>query len=224
MSQRIVVVNPNSTRAVTEGMDRALDSLRSPDGPTIDCVTLAEGPPGIESDQHVTDVVQPLCRLVKREEAEADAFVDACFSDPGLAELRRATRKPVFGIGESGILTALSMGYRFGTIAMLEASVPRQTRYVRALGFEGRLAGIVPVGLRMAEVVDETKAFERLVEAGRQLKRMGADVLILGCAGMARYRERLEERLVAPVIDPVQAAAGMAITAVKLGYRGRRVA
>ena len=76
----IVVVNPNSSRSVTADMDRALDPLRRPEGPAIRCVTLAEGPPGIETDAHIRAVVAPLVRLVQEMAGEALAFVDACFS------------------------------------------------------------------------------------------------------------------------------------------------
>ena len=58
---RIVVINPNSTQAVTDGIDEAMQPLRFADGPRIDCVTLAEGPPGIECQRHADAVVGPLC-------------------------------------------------------------------------------------------------------------------------------------------------------------------
>ncbi len=52
---------------------------------------------------------------------------------------------------------------------------------------------------------------------------LGAQVLVLGCAGMVRYRARLEAALEVPVIDPTQAAVAMAIAAVRLGVgTGRR--
>ncbi|HET7297070.1 MAG TPA: aspartate/glutamate racemase family protein, partial [Burkholderiales bacterium] len=50
---RILVINPNSTEAVTRGIDEAVEPLRIPGGPAIDCITLKEGPPGIETQQHV---------------------------------------------------------------------------------------------------------------------------------------------------------------------------
>ena len=49
MGERIVVINPNSSAAVTAAIDRALAPLRMEGGPEIDCVTLREGPPGIET-------------------------------------------------------------------------------------------------------------------------------------------------------------------------------
>ena len=37
---RVVVINPNSTKAVTEGIDAALYPLRFSDGPQFDCITI----------------------------------------------------------------------------------------------------------------------------------------------------------------------------------------
>ncbi len=129
MTQRILVINPNSTVAVTEDIDRALAPLRFADGPGIECVTLAEGPPGIETQDHVDSVVEPIRRRVAAEDGRAAAFVIACFSDPGLAEARAATAKPVFGIAESGLMSAMARAGRVGVIAILEASVARHRRF-----------------------------------------------------------------------------------------------
>ena len=134
MAERILVINPNSTEAVTRGIDEACAPLRMPGGPEIECVTLKEGPPGIETQQHVDGVVSPLLSLIKKNEKSSSAFVIACYSDPGLHSLREATKKPVLGISECGILTALTLGQKFGVIAILKQSIPRHLRYVGALG------------------------------------------------------------------------------------------
>ena len=73
----------------------------------------------------------PLCRAIERE--RADAFVIACFSDPGLHAAREATDTPVFGIAQCGMLAALARGERFGIVAILETSIPRHRRYVASL-------------------------------------------------------------------------------------------
>lgn len=216
MSERIVVVNPNSTAAVTAAIDQALAALRMAGGPSIECVTLAEGPPGIETQAHVEQVVRPLCRLV-RERADASAFVIACFSDPGLHACREATRRPVLGIAECGLLTALTLGERFGIVAILAGSVPRHLRYVRQMGLAARFAGDLPLGLGVVELRDRSPTMERLIEVGRELRdRHGADVLVLGCAGMADYRHELAAALDVPVVDPTQAAVTFALGAVRL--------
>ena len=219
MTERIIVVNPNSSVECTEGIDRALDALRLHGGPEIECLTLAEGPPGIETQAHADGVIGPLCRLVAQHDNRAAAFVIACFSDPGLHATRETTAKPVLGIAESGLLTALTLGGRFGVIAILAASLARHHRRIRAMGIDGRFAGERPVGLSVTELADETVTLDRMTACGRQLRdEAGADVLVMGCAGMARYRGRLEDDTGLPVVDPTQAAVGMAITATRLGY------
>ena len=65
MPYRILVVNPNSTDAVTQGIDEAMAPLRFPGGPEIRCVTLAEGPPAVESQSDADGVILPLCRLIR---------------------------------------------------------------------------------------------------------------------------------------------------------------
>ena len=100
MAERILVINPNSTEVVTRGIDEAVEPLRMAGGPAIDCVTLKEGPPGIETQQQVDAVVSPMLNLVLSKEKQYAAFVVACYSDPGLYALREATRKPVLGIAE----------------------------------------------------------------------------------------------------------------------------
>ncbi|MHA1151391.1 MAG: aspartate/glutamate racemase family protein [Alphaproteobacteria bacterium] len=215
-SETIIVINPNSTVAVTEDIDRALAPLRFAEGPEIVCLTLAEGPPGIETQDHVDFVVAPIRRRVAAEEARAAAFVIACFSDPGLQEARKATAKPVFGIAECGLMSAMARAGRVGVIAILEASVARHRRFYRDRGIESRIAGELPLNLGVLELAEEKVAFARLTDVGARLRdETGAEVLVLGCAGMARYRKRLEETLGVPIIDPTQAAVTMAIAAVR---------
>jgi Asp/Glu/hydantoin racemase len=219
--QRILVINPNSSEAVTRGIDEACEPLRLAGGPAIECVTLAQGPPGIQTQQHVDGVVQPLLQLIKREESASAAFVIACYSDPGLHAAREVTGKPVLGISECGILTALTLGQKFGVIAILRQSIPRHLRYVGALGLADRLAAELPVGLGVTELADEGRTFGRMVEVGKTLRDAhGADVVVMGCAGMARYRKPLQGEIGIPVVEPTQAAVAMALGRVRLNWAG----
>lgn len=217
----ILVINPNSTEAVTRGIDEAMAPLRIAGGPAIECVTLKEGPPGIETQQHVDSVVAPMLKLVREREAGYSAFVIACYSDPGLHSVREATAKPVLGISECGVLTALTLGHKFGVIAILQKSIPRHLRYIGAMGVMDRLAGELPVGLGVTELADEKKTFGRMVDAGKALRDgHGANVIVMGCAGMARYRKPLQDEIGIPVVEPSQAAVGMAIARVRLNWQG----
>lgn len=221
MSERILVINPNSTEAVTRGIDDAMAPLRMAGGPSIECMTLKEGPPGIQSQADVESVVQPISRTVGARDNDCAAFVIACFSDPGLFAAREATAKPVLGIAECGVLTAMTLGQRFGVIAILDRSIPRHLRYIRQMGVQDRFAGDRAIGLGVVELSDEDRTFSRMAEVGTELrKRDGADVLVMGCAGMARYRDRLQREVGVPVVEPTQAAVAMAIGQARLGWAG----
>jgi Asp/Glu/hydantoin racemase len=215
----ILVINPNSTESMTRGIDAACEPLRIPGGPAIETATLKEGPPGIETQQHVDGLIAPLLSFVRKQEKDYDAFVIACYSDPGLHSVREATRKPVLGIAECGILTALTLGHKFGVIAILQKSIPRHLRYMGALGVMDRFAAELPVDLPVLELSDEKKTFGRMTQVGKALKEEHrADVIVMGCAGMARYRKPLQDAIGIPVVEPTQAAVTMAIGRVRLGW------
>jgi allantoin racemase len=219
VADKILVINPNSTEAVTCGMDEACEPLRMPGGPAIECVTIKEGPPGIETQQHVDMVIPALVRMVSEREKDYDAFVIACFSDPGIHSVRELTKKPVLGIAECGILSALMLGQKFGVIGILRKSIPRHLRYIAALGVTDRLAAELPAGLGVTELGDEKKTFARMVEVGEALRDdHGADVVVMGCAGMARYRKPLQDAMGIPVVEPTQAAVAMAIGRARLAW------
>ncbi|MEI6200850.1 MAG: aspartate/glutamate racemase family protein [Enhydrobacter sp.] len=217
--ERILVINPNSSQTVTDGIDRAMEPLRLPGGPAIECVTLKEGPPGIENQAHVESVVLPLSQMVKNRDNDCSAFVIACYSDPGLHAAREVTTKPVLGIAECGIMTAMTIGQRFGVISILKKSIPRHLRYVGQMGVTDRMAGDRAIGLGVTELSDEARTFIRMAEVAVELRdEDGADVIVMGCAGMARYRDRLQRHVGLPVVEPSQAAVSMAIGRSRLNW------
>ena len=221
MSGTIYVINPNSNESVTAGIDAAVAPLRSADGPAIACVTLLEGPPGIQSQRDVDGIVGPLLKQAGSLESEAAAFVVACFSDPGMHALREQSARPVLGIAECGVLTALTLGQRFGVIAILPTSIPRHLRYFGAMGVLDRFAADLSIGLGVSELSDEQRTLGRMIDVGWTLRNThGADVLVMGCAGMARFRETLERELGIPVVEPTQAAVTIAVGRVRLGWSG----
>jgi Asp/Glu/hydantoin racemase len=114
------------------------------------------------------------------------------------------------------------LGQRFGVISILARSVPRHLRYIAAMGVAGRLAGDQPIELGIAALADERTTAARMVETGAALRdRHGADVLVMGCAGMARYRALVEEAVGIPVVEPTQAAVVMALGRVRLDWGAR---
>jgi allantoin racemase len=211
---RILVINPNSSEACSAGISEAISPFRLHGGPVLDVATLREGPPAIYTWRDWHSVVEPMCRLVER--SEAAVYIIACASDQGIEAVRTVTTRPVLGIFRSAVAAAVARTERFGVIAMVEASKPRHRAALRAMGLEHRLAGEVALNVSMATLLDPGTARAALIAAGRELAEMGAETIILGCTGMAHHRTAVRDGIGLPVIEPSQAAAGLAL-ALALG-------
>jgi Asp/Glu/hydantoin racemase len=212
MSERILVVNPNSSAACTSGIAEALAGFMVPGLPRIEVTQLEGGPPAIITWRDWVGVAEPLCRLAERE--QASAWIIACVSDPGVDAMRTVTRAPVFGPLRSAIAAALARADRFGIIAFADPSVQRQRRAMAAMGVEARVAGHIPLNLPMDALTDPLAARAPLIAAAQAIRAAGAEAVILGCAGMAGHRAAVEQAVGLPVIEPCQAAAALAIQAV----------
>src|SRR5690554_3989841 len=151
MMADVLVINPNSNAAVTRGIDDALTPLRTP-AHRVTTVNLQGTPAGIQSQADVDAVSLPTADLISSQNGKYDAFVIACFSDPGLHVSRERSSKPVFGIAQTGLLTALSLGQQPGVISILSTSIPRHWRYYRALGIASTVAGDVAIDTPVAEL------------------------------------------------------------------------
>lgn len=218
----ILVINPNSNAEVTRGIARALTEVAGVLPAPVDVVGLESTPFGIETQQDVDAVAGPLAERIEADGDTHDAYVIACFSDPGLHGAREVTAKPVLGIASTGLLMAMAIGNAVGVISILGTSIPRHWRMYRAMGIEARIAQDLPVGARVAELAGGSDLGSRMEAVGRELvERHGADVLVLGCAGMGHFRTPLEAALGVTVVDPTQATVGLAFTSSVLGYRTR---
>jgi allantoin racemase len=209
---RILVINPNCSEACSAGISAALAPFRLAGGPALDVVTLKEGPPAIYSWRDWHAVAQPMCRLVER--SEADVYVIACGSDPGIEAVRTVTSRPVFGIFRSAVAAAVARAERFGVIALVKSSKARHRLALRAMGLEDRLAGEVALNVSMEALLEPDAARAALVAAGRQLAGMGAETVILGCTGMAHHAAAVRDAVGLPVIEPAQAAVSLAVGVV----------
>lgn len=202
-------------------MEACLETVRANSSHHIQCIELAKSPAGIETDDHVAQVIPNIIEAVSQ--SQADGFVLACFSDPGIAEVRQHVDRPVYGIAESAYLAAHALGNTFGIISLGQSSIDRHLRYLKALKLDQRLAGDRSIDRTVSELV-AANVVEIVSQTARLLRdEDGADVVILGCAGLGSYRDALQQNLGIPVIDPVQAGAALALTHLDLAYgRTRR--
>ncbi|MCZ6523110.1 MAG: aspartate/glutamate racemase family protein, partial [Alphaproteobacteria bacterium] len=79
-------------------------------------------------------------------------------------------------------------------------------------------AGDLAIGLGVVELEGDGATLERMTEVGGRLRdEHGAEVVIMGCAGMAGLKEPLQAAIGIPVVEPCQAAVTMALGAARLG-------
>jgi len=209
------IFNPNTSTTVTDSVVRAIAPVVAASAFRFESATAASGPEGIVTQEDFDQAQLGVVAYVAGQRDAADAFVVACFSDPGVDQARMASGgKPVLGLGEAGLRAALRHGKRVGVVAIADAAIPRHMRHWAQMGLQDSVVGERALNLRVDQSGDPAVAWETLREAGRRLRDVdGADVLLLGCAGMADLRAPLEDALGMPVIEPCAAAA---IEALKL--------
>lgn len=214
MAKRVLLINPNSNAAMTAAMDRSLERMRYVGGPEIACMTMAEGPLGIETQRQSDELKAPLCALIDREKDNYDAFVIGCFGDPGVLAAREITSKAVIGLCEAGVSAALNFGESYGIVTNLASDAGGEMRLLRAQGLETRLVGIEAIGVAVTALADTPEIRAAMVAAARRLGDRGAQGVVLGCAGMSQFARHLRDETGLWIVDPVIAAAGLAFAAI----------
>ncbi len=166
---------------------------------------LAEGPESIEAEVDVIKAAPLVVEEVLKAEGEGfDAVIINCFDDPGLHAAREKASILVLGVGETSIIAALHLGYRFAIISTGEKSRAAYDLKTLKLGIRERLAysSGIPIKVLDLRVSEERTKQALLEEARRAIEEHYADVIVLGCSGMIGIAEWLSEKLGVPVIDP----------------------
>ncbi|MXY76254.1 MAG: Asp/Glu racemase [Acidimicrobiia bacterium] len=208
----VCVVNPNSSENISVQIEDAMSALAHDMGVEVEVVTCRGGPAAIESDEDVAAPGGPNVETALGQPPAANGV--ACFSDPGVAELRNALEAPVFGIAESAVLAAMSRGRRVGIISALDIAIPRHYRYWDRIGVSARIVADIATGRGVLDLESED-AYQDVLVTGRKLAEAGAEAVVLGCTGMTHLRTRLQSDLGMPVIEPCLAALTLAASALR---------
>jgi allantoin racemase len=217
---RIRVINPNTTLTMTTTIGECARAVAGP-GVTVDAVSPSTGPVSIES--HYDDAMSVpgvLAEIAAGELAGVDAYVIACFGDPGLLAAREIAAGPVVGIAEAAMRTAAYLGRGFSVVTTLERTVGHTWDLAESYGLGRHCRGVHATGIPVVELETDPEAYASIVSASRAaLDADGSDAIVLGCAGMADLCARLQDELGVPVLDGVAAATVQAEGLVRLGLR-----
>ena len=205
---KIFVINPNTSQTMTDHIREALEGVKRPDTElTVTCPD--RGPETIESAYDEAFAIPPTLELVKKANKEGyDAVILACFSDPGLEAAREVSVIPIIGIEESTLHMAAMLGARFSILTPRKQRIPSKCEHVHIRGLSHFLASVRSLDLSVAETdSDPAKTKQRLINVAKTaVEKDGAEVIIMGCAGMAGYAREIEDILGVKVLDPVAIA------------------
>jgi len=216
-----LVINPNTSVAMTADIRRTAEAVFTPPW-ACQVVNAPAGPESLESWRDYALAAVASMPLLE-EHGEASGFVLACFGDPGLPSMKELAHAPVVGIAEAAMSQALLLGGRFGILAAMDRAVPLMDALVRSNGLEARYAGTEPLGLRVLDLdSDHEQTLAVLAASSGRLVERGAEVLLLGCAGLTAFRRELGQRVGAPVIDPVEAGCRQLRALVESGLETSR--
>jgi allantoin racemase len=214
---RLLLVNPNTSAAMTEGIATAARSVAAP-GTTVLACQPDFGPRSIEGHFEEAIAAAGVADLVARAPAH-DAVVIACFGDPGLDAAREATRAPVLGIAEAAFHAAAMLATGFSVVTTMVRTCVIAERLVQRYGFEHQCRGVHGTDIPVLDLEHGGEPLLAQIEAAAReaLARDRSGAIVLGCAGMAALCGSLQQRLGVPVIDGVSVAVKFAEGLAALG-------
>jgi len=216
---KIFIINPNSDLEMTDSIRNAAETFAGGDF-EIECSAAPGAPKFIETYEDAVKAAPGMIRLMRDNESTSDAFIVACHCDPNLDILKEIARKPVVGIGEASIKIASMLGHKFSIVSSMLHSVPNKEALVRKYYLNEQLASIrAPEGDTGALSPEE----KYLLAAQKAVNEDLAEVIVLGCAGMAGLDKRLQEILGVPVLDGVICALIIAAGLVKYGVSTSKI-
>jgi allantoin racemase len=222
---RILVVNPNTTAAMTEKIGRAARAAAAA-GTEIVAVNPPDGPISIEGYYDEAFAVPGLlAEIAKGEASGVSAHIIACFDDTGLEAARSLALAPVIGIGEAAFHLASMLGHRFVVVTTLSRSIAAIETNLLKYGLASRCAKVRACEVPVLALDDPASNASAQISAEIELAKRedNAEAIVLGCAGMADLATRLSEQHGLPVVDGVASAVKLAEAFSALGLKTSKI-
>lgn len=220
---KILVISPVVSQELLKDDKEYFQGLADPATEVV-VASIEKGPASIETFHDAVYAGPEILRIVRERHDAVDAIMVNCFADPAVDAAREITDKVVLGPAETSMSVALHLGATFSVISVLPNTTPWVQWQARKLGVESRLASAIGIDV---PVLDLEKGPEKtaaaIVEAATAaIERDGAEVIVLGCTGMAALAERVRKQLCVPVIEPAAVTFKMAELFIRLGLRHHR--
>ncbi|WP_439862091.1 aspartate/glutamate racemase family protein [Pseudomonas sp. MBLB4136] len=216
---KIRVINPNTTAGMTERIGEAAARVAAP-GTLIVASNPRSGPVSIESHfDEAISAVGVIEEVRAGELEQTDAYILACFGDPGLLAAREITRAPVIGIAEAAFHLATLISTRFSIVTTLGRTGIIAEHLLQSYGFAHHCRRVRAAEIPVLDLEHHGNlALDRIIEECLRAKaedNIGA--IVLGCGGMADLTAQISEAVGLPIVEGVTAAVKLAEALVGLG-------
>lgn len=216
----IYIINPNASEHMTEQLK--LENRELNTASPLVFLHCPQSPISIEGFSDGAKSAYYLLQLIEEIEANKnttnpEAYVIACFDDTGLDAAREVTALPVVGIGQAAMLGASMLSYQFCIITAMNRSVPILESNVVKYGFARHCAGVFAANMPVLALETDANGYDKVLNVVKQsLAITPAEALVLGCAGLSHWSERLHKDLGMPVLDGVKLAIKFAQVLIDL--------
>jgi allantoin racemase len=221
---RLLVVNVNTTESMTEAIAASARAVAA-DGTEIVGLTPVLGAESVEGNFESYLAAVAVMDAVVNYREPFDAVIQAGFGEHGREGLQELLDVPVVDITEAAAHTACLLGYRYSVVTTLDRAVPLIEDRLTLAGLHSRCASVRSSGLSVLELEQDPDATVKAIvaEAERAVRDDRAEVICLGCGGMAGLDDAVRRATGVPVVDGVTAAVKLAEGLVALGLTTSKV-
>jgi len=221
---RILVVNVNTTASITETIAEQARAVASP-GTEIVGLTPYFGAESVEGNFESYLAAIAVMDRVMAYDQPFDAVIQAGYGEHGREGLQELLNVPVVDITEAAASTAMFLGHAYSVVTTLDRTVPLIEDRLKLAGLYQRCASVRASGMAVLELEeDPVAAMEAIVrQAELAIREDKAEVICLGCGGMAGLDEQIRQRTGVPVVDGVTAAVTIVESLVRLGLSTSKI-
>ncbi len=221
---RILVVNVNTTASMTASIAAQAQSIASA-GTEIIGLTPRFGADSCEGNFESYLAAVAVMDAVVNYPDPFDAVIQAGYGEHGREGLQELLDVPVVDITEAAASTAMFLGHKYSVVTTLDRTVPLIEDRLKLAGLQERCASVRASGMAVLELEEEPeRAVEAIIDqALRAVREDKAEVVVLGCGGMAGLDEQIRQRAGVPVVDGVASAVTIAEALVRMNLSTSKV-
>jgi allantoin racemase len=221
---RILIVNVNTTESMTQAIAEQARSVASP-GTEIIGLTPRFGAESVEGNFESYLAAIAVMDRVMSYEGPYDAVIQAGYGEHGREGLQELLEVPVVDITEAAASLAMLLGHKYSVVTTLDRTVPLIEDRLKLAGVYERCASVRASGMSVLELeASPQRAIEAIVaQAIEAVNEDKAEVICLGCGGMAGLDQQIRGSAGVPVVDGVTAAVALAESLVRLGLTTSKV-